>query len=197
LTGVPGITSDIARAIVAYRGQNRLESLADLLDVTAAAPGQNNQGSGPSAQSGSRSSQPNQSSASSGAKVISDTLLMDIADDIATDTKVDLAGAININTAGLAVLVCLPGVDRQLAQAIISYRQSNGFLPNTAWLLKVPGMTRDIFKQVAPLVSARSETFRILAEGKVKSSGARQRIQEIVHVGLNDLTTLSYREDDL
>jgi competence ComEA-like helix-hairpin-helix protein len=108
-----------------------------------------------------------------------------------------LAGAININTASLSVLICLPGVDRQLAQAIISYRQSNGFLPNTAWLLKVPGMTRDIFKQVAPLVSARSETFRILSEGKVKSSGARQRIQEIVHVGLNDLTTLSYREDDL
>ena len=58
-------------------------------------------------------------------------------------------------------------------------------------------MTRDIFKQVAPQVSARSETYRILSEGKVTSSGARQRIQEIVRVGLHDLTTLSYREDDL
>ena len=95
------------------------------------------------------------------------------------------------------MLVCLPGVDRQLAQAIISYRQSNGFLPNTACLLRVAGMTREIFKQVAPLVSARSETYRILCEGKVKSSGARQRIQEIVHVGLGTMTTLSYREDDL
>jgi hypothetical protein len=61
----------------------------------------------------------------------------------------------------------------------------------------VPGMTRDIFKQVAARVSARSETFRILSEGKVTSTGTRQRIQEIVHIGLNDLTTLSYREDDL
>jgi hypothetical protein len=46
-------------------------------------------------------------------------------------------------------------------------------------------------------VTARSETFRILSEGRVTSSGARQRIQEIVHIGLHSLTTLSYREDDL
>jgi hypothetical protein len=88
-------------------------------------------------------------------------------------------------------------VDRQLAQAIISYRQSSGFFSNTAELLKVSGMTPTIFKQVAPLVSARSETFRILSEGRVTSTGARQRVQIIVHVGLNDVSTLSYREDDL
>ena len=86
---------------------------------------------------------------------------MDIADDVTTaDAGQDLAGMIDINTAALDVLACLPGVDRQLAQAIISYRQSSGFFANTAELLKVNGMTTDIFKQVAPLVSARSETFR-------------------------------------
>jgi ribosomal protein S4E len=58
-------------------------------------------------------------------------------------------------------------------------------------------MTPEIFKQVAPLVSARSETFRILSEGKINSTGVRQRVQAIVHVGLNDIVTLSYREDDL
>jgi len=48
---------------------------------------------------------------------------------------------------------------------------------------------------VAAQVSARSETFRIVSEGKVNSSGARQRIQVIVHVGEDDIDTLSYRED--
>jgi type II secretory pathway component PulK len=132
-----------------------------------------------------------------GPTVISEDLLLDIADDLTTDTGPDLPGVINVNTAGLDVLACLPGVDRELAQAMISFRQSNGFLPNIAWLLKVPGLTRDIFKQVAPLVSARSETFRILSEGKISSTGARQRIQVIVRVGLHDINTLSYREDDL
>ncbi len=39
LSAVHGITPQIARAIVAYRGQNRFQSIADLLDVT---PPQNN-----------------------------------------------------------------------------------------------------------------------------------------------------------
>jgi hypothetical protein len=61
----------------------------------------------------------------------------------------------------------------------------------------VPGMSGETFKQVAPLVTTRSETFRILSEGRVTSTGARQRIEAIVHVGLNSATTLAYREDDL
>ena len=182
LSGVHGVSQDIARAIVSYRGQNQFQSIANLLDVTAAQQ---------------RGGLTNQASAGSGRKVISEDLLMDIADDVTVNSGKTLAGTININTASLDILCTLPGVERELAQAIISYRQSSGFFPNTAHLLKVPGMTQNIFKQVASLVSARSETYRILSEGRVNSSGVRQRIQVIVHVGLNDVGTLSYREDDL
>jgi competence ComEA-like helix-hairpin-helix protein len=182
LSGVHGVSQDIARAIVSYRGQNQFQSIANLLDVTAAQQ---------------RGGLTNQASAGSGRKVISEDLLMDIADDVTVNSGKTLAGTININTASLDILCTLPGVERELAQAIISYRQSSGFFPNTAHLLKVPGMTQNIFKQVASLVSARSETYRILSEGRVNSSGVRQRIQMIVHVGLNDVGTLSYREDDL
>ena len=197
LTGVSGITPDIARAITAYRGQNRFQSIANLLDVTRPQNNQNQNSSRGNSQSNQRQSGQNQGNAS-GPKVIDANLLMDIADDITTaDSTGAQAGLINLNTASLSVLACLPGVDRDLAQAIISYRQSSGFLPNIAWLLKVPGMNQEIFKQVAPLVTARSETFRILSEGRVTSTGARQRIQVVVHIGLNDVATLSYREDDL
>ena len=129
--------------------------------------------------------------------MISSDVLTEIADEITTTDEMDVSGMFYINTAALDVLTCLPGVDKQLAQAIISYRQSSGFFANPAELLKVGGMTTDIFKQVAPLVTARSETFRILSEGKVTSTGARQRIQAIVHIDLNDVSTLCYREDDL
>ena len=210
LAAVKGITSEIAKAIVAYRGQKRFESIADLLDVTAVqnqtqlgslaipgAPGATTtdltQSAGPQ-----NAGLPNQPASSpSGPKVVSQELLMEIADDLTVQSVESLPGLVNINTAGLAALACLPGLDRQLAQAIISYRQSSGFFPNTAHLLKVQGLTRESFKQVAPRVAARSETFRILSEGRVTSTGARQRIQEIVHIGLHNLTTLSYREDDL
>src|SRR3989442_10549226 len=197
LTSVRGITSDIAKAIVAYRGQNRLENLADLLDVAQV---QNQPLAQPGASTpAGRGARPAQAAPlpnnPSGPKVVSDELFMDIADDLTTESGKDLPGLVNINTAGLIVLSCIPGIDRQLAQAIVAYRQSNGFFPNIAWLLKVPGMNRQIFKQVAPLLTARSETYRILSEGRVTSSGARQRIQVIVRVGFQDIQTLSYRED--
>jgi len=136
-------------------------------------------------------------SGSGGTKVITQDDFIGFADGVTTVDGGDLSGLININTAGLEVLMCLPGIDRNLAHAIIMYRQSSGYFPNTAELLKVGGMTSDIFKRVAPLVTARSETYRILSEGKVSSTGARQRIQEIVHVGLNEIATLGYREDNL
>ena len=199
LGSVHGITSAIAKAIVAYRGQNRLENLADLLEVTSVqnqnqplpqpGPGARTGPGAPPAQSAP------QPANTSGPKVVSDDLFMDIADDITTESGKDLPGLININTAGLIVLACLPGIDRQLAQAIVSYRQSNGFFPNIGWLLKVPGMNRPILKQIAPLVTTRSQTYRIASEGKVTSTGTRQRIQVIVRVGLQDIETLSYRED--
>jgi competence ComEA-like helix-hairpin-helix protein len=199
LTQVNGITADIAKAIIAWRRQNRFESIAGLLDVVAA---QNDNSAGGAGnvnlnQGQTPASANPQAGNPSGPKVISDSLLMDIADDLTAQSGADLAGVVNINTASLEVLSCLPGITRELAQAIISFRQSNGFLSNVAWLLKVPGMTSDLFKQVCPRVTARSETFRILSEGKVTSTGARQRIQEIVHIGLHSVTTLSYREDDL
>jgi len=183
LTAVHGITRDIARAIVTYRGQKKLESLADLLDVASGQNQSRSRGSG---------SAPNQPS---GPKVINEELFLEIADYLTTETTREQAGLININTAGAQVLACLPGLTPELAQAIISYRASNGFFSNVGWLLKVPGMTRDIFKQAVNRITARSETFRIISEGKISSSGVRQRLEVIVHVGSDDIDTLAYREE--
>jgi DNA uptake protein ComE-like DNA-binding protein len=208
LTGVKGITSDIAKAIIARRGQNKFESLADLLEVTAPQPqrpppqGQNPQGNQPNPQTDqpqdaaqAQAQAQAQQQQNSGPKLIDENLLMDIADDVTTVSASTLPGAINVNTASVDVLACLPAITPELAQAIVSYRQSAGYLPNVAWLLKVDGITRDIFKQIAPKVTVRSETFRILSEGQVTSTGAKKRIMAIVRIGSSDIETLSYRED--
>lgn len=208
LGDIPGITTDIARAIVAHRNQNRFSSLDGLLDVTAAPPS----GSpSPPAQfdpatlppgvapppSAAQSSATPRGGGPAGPPLIDESLLLEIADRLTLSDQSHLAGVVNVNTAPLEVLACLPGMNRELAQAIISFRASNGYLANVAWLLRVPGMTRETFRQLAPRVTVRSETFRILAEGRVDATGVRRRLQTIVRVGLDDIQTLSYREDDL
>lgn len=235
LANVRGFNQEIARAIVQSRGQNRLESLADLLEVRATPP--NNQpqggpppGSPPGGQPGGQSSagrsvtavpafpvvrapgpqagRPGQAPQQagppgtvptrqppSGPPLISEQLLMDVADDLTVLSTSVQAGAVNINTAPVEVLACLPGLTRELAEAVVRYRSSSGYFPNIADLLKVDGLTREVFKSVAPRVTARSETFRILSEGLVTSTGARKRIQVVVRVGSSSVSTLSYRED--
>lgn len=182
LTGIDGITDDIARAIIAYRGTKQYQSIADLLDV----PAQNNS-AGNQNQTGN--------SGGNTQNVIDQDLFMRIADSVSISGDEDQAGMININTAAPEVLACLPGMDIYLAQAIVSFRQSNGFFDNIGTLLRVGGMTRDIFRQIAPLITARSETFRITAEGRISSSGTTQRVQAIVHIASHEIVTLAYRED--
>ena len=133
----------------------------------------------------------------SGPQVIDETLLMQIADDVTTDSARDEAGLMNINTASVETLMCLPNMDRERAQAIVNNTRSQGWFPNIAWLLRVPGMDRDLFKSIAPRVCTRSETFRIVSEGRIKSTGVTKHIQAIVHVSRDKVITVSYREDDL
>jgi len=203
LTGIPGITPEIARGISAYRGQNQLESIADLLEVQSMAPapggappppnpsgpGNRGRGGGPPQPAGAPALQP------TGQRLISEDLFLQIADDVTASQDTALEGVININTAPPAVLFCLPGMTEEIARAIVAQRESAGFFPNIAHLLRVPGMTRDLFKQIAPRITARSETFRILGEGVVPSSGARQRVEVIVQLGRSTIDVVSYREN--
>ena len=122
---------------------------------------------------------------------------MDIADDVSVSSDKEMSGVVNVNSASREVLECLPGISRETAQAIINFRQSNGFLPNIAWLLKVQGITPEVLKQLAPRICTRSETYRILCEGRINASGTRQRIEQVVRIGVSKLTTLEYREIDL
>ena len=211
LTQVRGISMELAKAIVAYRGQNRLENLVDLLEVKAMSqpsqpppqpsPTANRSGAGgPNVETRAATPQAGQPASHpapqpTGPNLISEDLFMEIADDVTTVAGSEQPGAVNINTASVSVLMCLPGITRELAHAIVSHRKSAGFFPNVAWLLKVPGMNREILKQVAPRVTTRSETFRILSEGKIKSTATRKRIQVIVRVKSSDVETLAYRED--
>jgi competence protein ComEA len=63
------------------------------------------------------------------------------------------SGAININTADVHELDELPGVGIIKAQAIVDYREKNGFFLTTEDLLKVPGIGPELYQQFKVLVT--------------------------------------------
>ena len=142
LTAIPGISSDLAKAIIAHRNQNKYGSIADLLDVRAPGP-QNRSASGtmpvvnmepvqntapPQPGPGERSGSP----APAGENLISNELLISIADYLTVSGDQEISGLVNINTASATVLGMLSGMNAQLAEAIVAYRQSAGFFDNIA-----------------------------------------------------------------
>jgi competence ComEA-like helix-hairpin-helix protein len=204
LTGVPGITQEIAKAIVAYRGRQKLENITDLLEVANLAPERpqpNQPGGGRPNQPPQQQSQQGQNRQNSGPvqtvgpKLISEDLFKDICDDVTVQDESTLKGAININTASAEVLSCLNGLTEELARNIVNHRETAGYFPSIAGVLKVQGMTRDIFKQIAPRITVRSETFRIVSEGRVTSTGARERMEVIVRLSGKYIDTIGYREN--
>lgn len=89
-----------------------------------------------------------------------------IADQVTTQDEEVIKGVVNINTAPAEVLACLPGFDDALARRVAGWRQGHtaGF-ETAADLLDVEGVSMDVFKQVCPLVSARSDVFSVRSFG--------------------------------
>ncbi|MBD3189715.1 MAG: S1 RNA-binding domain-containing protein [Candidatus Heimdallarchaeota archaeon] len=56
---------------------------------------------------------------------------------------------VNVNSASIPLLENVSGIDKELAEAIVTYREQNGKIHSRQELLKVPGMTAEIFKQAA------------------------------------------------
>jgi competence ComEA-like helix-hairpin-helix protein len=200
LAAVEGISPELAKAIVAHRDKNKLESLADLFDVKE--PGKEDQkaqsetGAAPKQREPAPEPEPSEpASPDEPARgLVDEQVLKQIADAVTATDALDKPGMLNVNTANASVLACLPGVDSDLAQTIVQYREANGFYPNPAYLLDVPGVTREIFRQIVSRVSCRSGTYRILSEGRVASTGARKRIEAIVRVADGEIVTVSYRD---
>lgn len=88
-------------------------------------------------------------------------------------------GLINVNTASLAVLATLPGVDDALAESIVSARRSISPERRTsiAWLYQEGVVDAAKFKALAPLLTARSYQFTFQVIGYGLPSG-RYRVLE-------------------
>ncbi len=89
-------------------------------------------------------------------------------------------GLVNVNTASIAVLATLPGVDEPLAESIVSARRSLSPERRTtiAWLYQEGVVDAAKFKVLAPLLTARSYQFTCQVVGYGLPSG-RFRVLEV------------------
>ena len=60
---------------------------------------------------------------------------------------------ISPNTASVEMLASLPGMNRELAMAVVGYRETLGDLQSVDELLEVPGFTEEILNGIRPYIS--------------------------------------------
>lgn len=104
------------------------------------------------------------------------------------NTATELTGRINLNTAPQAVLEALPGATTDIVNAIISM-QENTFT-SLADLGNVAGMTVDLIRQWADLVTVSSQTFIVRSVGE--SGKASVTIEALVKIVSGKATIVKY-----
>ncbi|MGA2138507.1 MAG: helix-hairpin-helix domain-containing protein [Verrucomicrobiia bacterium] len=93
-----------------------------------------------------------------------------ICNDVTVSTALFTRGRVNINTASVTVLSCLPGMDTGTAQQLVNYRQTNpNNLGSIAWIVDALG--------------ANSPTIRALQAGDYITTQSYQFAADIAAVG--------------
>ena len=73
-----------------------------------------------------------------------------IYNDITVTNAPFTIGRVNINTAPVAVLACLPGMDFNAAQQLVNHRQSNPLrLTSIAWIVDALGSSNPVLQTLA------------------------------------------------
>jgi competence ComEA-like helix-hairpin-helix protein len=72
---------------------------------------------------------------------------------------------IPLNIANEDQLLRIEGMTEELAEAIVDYRETKGFFKSPQDLLKVPGMTKEVFEQLNPQVGSEGDIYCIPKEG--------------------------------
>ena len=92
----------------------------------------------------------------------------------------------------------LPQIDAPLADAIATKRTSADYpqgFTSVAEIMYAPGMTLQTFKQIAELITVRSNVFTIRSCGQAERSRMRHYIEAVVARTPSDLTVLYWKEN--
>jgi competence ComEA-like helix-hairpin-helix protein len=72
---------------------------------------------------------------------------------------------VHLNIADKEQLMKIDGMTEDLAEAIIAYREKSGFFKKPEDLLKVPGITKDVYEKLNPRIGSEGDLFCVQKEG--------------------------------
>ena len=189
------LTANCAKWIVENRG-TFYDSISDLLDDNAVVTRSEPERAAPRLRTRAAAAPPERTPKSTKSVRPDVAVFRRIADRItATDESIH-PGRININTAPMAVLQTLPGLNVEMARRIVDIRETltEGFT-SVAEVLQVPGMTVKTFKEFAHLVTVRSNVFTIRSFGQADRTGLRHSVEAVIARGPARPRVLYWKED--
>lgn len=87
-----------------------------------------------------------------------------VLDNLTISSATQRPGLINVNTAPESVLAAIPGMEPDVAQALVA-RQPTG-ITSLGELLSVPGFSAQVLQQVVDRLTVNSQTFLVRVEGR-------------------------------
>lgn len=91
------------------------------------------------------------------------------------------ARQINVNSAPVAVLAAIPGLDYEIAMQIDSLRKGTPFTNPAEIAQKIPGIGTEV---LAYLSANRSQVYTLISDGSVRDSDVISRIRAVVQIGM-------------
>lgn len=151
-----------------------LELIGSVVEINDTSSGSPNSGSssGNGGTSGSKSSKRRVRSPFLAENAVGDNYLVKLLDEVTVQANPVVQHRIDINQAPLVVLLSVPGMDRQTAEAIVQGRlqretrsSESGLPTTTAWLLQQGIVDLSRFIQLEPFLTARSDVYSCQAIG--------------------------------
>lgn len=156
--------------------------------------GQSQTSGGQAGESSSESSAPTQDT-SGRVNEITLRWIAEHMDQITVTNRRTLRGLINVNTASKDVLLTLPGLSAESAEAIVARRTSaKGAYTSVGQLLGDP-LTEEEFKAASERCTVRSSVFEVRCRG-VTEGGIRHEIVAVIDRGASPMTILYWYETE-
>lgn len=130
-----------------------------------------------------------------GQKAFDEETFKKLADRVTIEEDELVAGRINVNTASVAVLACLPDIDESIALAIVQDRQGrlDGF--GTAFdLLEVRGIDQARLKGILGHICVRSDVFSVRSFGVLHDGRTVVSVSAVLDRTGDEVRILNWRE---